>query len=273
MEFWSSTPKYSGFLGVRIWRVILTETLAMNRLLKKKEFAKGLHYFLLGARGTGKSSWLRRTFSNAIYIDLLDNKIFMELSLKRKVIADLIPPDYKGWVIIDEVQRVPQLLNEIHKLIEAKKDSFILTASSVRSLRNKGTNLLGGRAITVHMFPFVSEELKRKFDIEKALKFGLVPLVYNSKNPEKQIQAYVQTFIKEEVFKEKILRNLQAFNYFLELASLSQGQPVSKLRISSEIGVAQKTVQNYFCILEDLLLASFIPIFRKRAKRKTLNSK
>jgi predicted AAA+ superfamily ATPase len=172
------------------------------------------------------------------------------------------------------VQKIPQLLNEVHRLIEGKKYKFILTGSSARSLKRKGVNLLAGRALSFKMFPLTAVELKQDFQLKNSLHFGHLPYVY-SKNNEQAIrdylEAYTQTYLREEVMQEGLTRNVAAFSRFLEIASFSQGEVLNMSEIARETSINRKVIEDYFQILEDLLLAQRIPIFTKRAKRKLIS--
>lgn len=225
-------------------------------------------FFLFGPRGTGKTHWLKTTFPQSLYFDLLDAKIFLEFQAQPGRLDERIPANFPEWVIIDEVQKIPELLNEVHRLIEHKGYRFILTGSSARSLRRKGVNLLAGRAITCKMHPLTSQELGADFSLERALSFGLLPAIYSEENPKKYLDAYVGTYLREEVQQEGLTRNLGAFARFLEIASFSQGAVINVAEIARESYIDRKIAENYFEILQDLLLASLVPVFTKRAKRR-----
>ncbi len=175
---------------------------------------------------------------------------------------------YKDWIIIDEVQRIPELLNEVHRLIESKRYRFILTGSSARSLRRKGVNLLAGRAFKYHMYPLTIQEIGPEFNLTHALQFGLLPVAVTHKNPKQYLENYVQTYLREEVLQEGLTRNIGAFTSFLEAASFSQGNILTMTEIARELALSRFTVANYFAILEDLLISVRIPPFTDRAKRK-----
>ena len=225
---------------------------------------------LLGPRGTGKTYWLKRHFPNHLYFDLLQSETYTELLGNPGLLEARIPLDYQDWVIIDEVQKIPALLNEVHRLIEHKGLRFILTGSSARALRRKGVNLLAGRAFTYHMHPLTAAELKDQFKLDIALKYGLLPSVYLSQKPEQYLYSYVQTYLKEEVQQEALTRNLALFSKFLTTSSFSQGETLNYSEIAREIGSNRQTVVNFFDILEDLLIALRLPVFTRRAKRATI---
>lgn len=227
-------------------------------------------FFLFGPRGTGKTSWLKKFLPTALYLDLLDFGVYAPLAANPNRLENLIPPDYTDWVIIDEVQRIPELLNEVHRLIESRHVRFILTGSSARSLKRKGTNLLAGRALRYTMHPLVIQELKNDFDLVHALNFGLLPAAVTHSDPKKYLESYVQTYLREEVQQEGLTRNIGSFSRFLEVASFSQGQILNMSEIARELSINRLIVSNYFDILEDLLLASRIDAFGLRAKRKVV---
>lgn len=226
--------------------------------------------FLFGPRGTGKTWWLKQTFPKAIYLDLLESNLFMELLARPQRLEQLIPEDHKDWVIIDEVQKIPALLDEVHRLIESRRLAFILTGSSARSLRRKGVNLLAGRAITYHMYPLTCEELKTEFSIEESVRYGHLPAVFSEAEPMKYLSSYIHTYLKEEVQHEGLTRNLSGFSRFLEIASMSQGNVLNMAEIAREIFVSRKVVESYFEIVSDLLLTYELPVFTKRAKRRLI---
>ena len=229
-------------------------------------------YFLFGPRGTGKTTWIRSHYPKAIYIDLLRGDIYTQLLASPVVLESYIPPDFNGFIIIDEVQRVPELLNEVHRLIESSKHyKFILTGSSARKLRRQGVNLLAGRAYTYNMYPLTITELGNDFDLQKALSFGTLPAIYSNNIPSEYLQSYLSTYLEQEIHQEGMTRNLSAFYRFLQVASYSQGSPINTANIAREVGVNNKVVDNYFTILSDLLIGSFLPAFTKKAKRRLVS--
>lgn len=225
-------------------------------------------FFLLGPRGTGKTTWLKQQFPKAIYIDLLNTAKYIELLAQPQRLETFIPPDYQDWVVIDEVQRVPALLFEVHRLIEERHISFVLTGSSARKLKQRDVNLLAGRALTYHCYPLTVAELGRDFDVQHALTYGHLPATFQEEHPQKYLESYVGTYLREEVQQEGLTRNLAAFSRFLEVASFSQGQVLTMAGVAREAAVQQKVAENYFTILEDLLIADRLPVFTKRAKRR-----
>jgi uncharacterized protein len=227
-------------------------------------------FFLFGPRGTGKTSWVKAHFGDGIYIDLLYGESYRYLQANSSRLDELIPNNFQGWVIIDEVQKLPELLDEVHRLIEEKKYRFILTGSSARKLKRRGVNLLAGRALQYAMHPMTAVELGKDFDLVRALQFGQLPAIEKEPDAKKYLAAYVQTYLREEVMQEGLARNLTAFTHFLECASFSQGSPINAASIAREVGVDQKTIVNYFDLTEDLLIANRLPVFTKRAKRKLI---
>ncbi|MGZ3806228.1 MAG: ATP-binding protein [Pseudobdellovibrionaceae bacterium] len=228
-------------------------------------------FFLLGPRGCGKSTWLKAQFPGAFYVDLLDQALFQEfLRQPDKFKLALNNLARESWVIVDEVQRLPDLLNFVHQFIESeRKLKFILTGSSARKLRRgHNINLLAGRALQRRFNPLSAEELGADFNLKKSLKIGHLPMAYTSEDPAQYLKSYVGTYLREEVQQEALVRNLASFASFLESATFSQGQVLSVQSIASDIGVDRKTAESYFQILEDMLLGYRIPVFQKKAKRK-----
>ncbi|MBU0578683.1 ATP-binding protein [Patescibacteria group bacterium] len=229
-------------------------------------------FFLFGPRGTGKTTWVKNNYPQAIYLDLLDSHLFTSLLTDPSRLITHIPPHHQKYVVIDEIQRVPELLNQVHKLIEEQNLKFILTGSNARKLRAQGVNLLAGRAYTYYLHPLTAIELGKNFDLTQALKFGLMPSISQETNPQKYLASYIQTYLEQEIYQEGFTRNLSAFARFLETASFSQGSTLSISNVARDANVERKTVENYFTILEDLLIAYKLPTFHKRAKRRLVTS-
>ena len=227
-------------------------------------------FFLFGPRGTGKSSWLRDRFPNAVYLDLLESDVYTALLASPQRLDGMVPEEHRGWVVLDEVQKVPAVLDEVHRLIERRKLRFALTGSSARSLKRRTVNLLAGRALSLRMHPLTAVELGRDFDVSRSLRHGQLPAAYVEKRPAAFLKSYVQTYLREEVQQEGLTRNLGAFARFLEAASFSQGSVLNLSAVARDASVDRKVVEDYFSILEDLLLAVRLPVFRKRAKRKVI---
>lgn len=232
---------------------------------------KDKSFFLFGPRGTGKTTWVKSKFDKALYLDLLEAELFNDLLANPQRLENFIPKNFNDWVIIDEVQRIPELLNEIHRLIEKYRHKFILTGSSARKIRRKGVNLLGGRALSYHLYPLTAAELGEDFDLNHSLAYGQLPCVYTEKEPKAYLESYVKTYLEEEVQQEGFTRNLGAFSRFLEAASFSQGAVLNISSVARECSVERKVVENYFTILEDLLISYRIPVFAKRAKRRLVS--
>ncbi len=223
--------------------------------------------FLFGPRGTGKSTWLSHALPKALTIDLLDLAMYGELLMHPERLEGLIAASKAKDIVIDEVQRLPALLDEVHRLIERKKHRFVLTGSSARKLRRGGTNLLAGRARTLAMHPLTARELGDDFDVKHSLRYGHLPTAYTTDDPSAYLKSYVGTYLREEVQAEALTRNLEAFSRFLTAASLSQGSVLSMASIARDVSLNRKTVENYFDLLEDLLLSVRLPVFSRKAKR------
>lgn len=226
--------------------------------------------FLFGPRGVGKTQWIKSTLSELLYLDLLHYPTYSKLVAQPHELEYMIPRGYLNWIVIDEVQRVPELLNEVHRLIEHKNYRFLLTGSSARSLKRRGVNLLAGRALRYFMHPLTLQELGEDFVLSDVLQYGLLPATKSRANPKKYLETYVQSYVREEVLQEGLTRNIGAFNRFLEIASFSQGSVLNISGIAREVGVDRQMIASYFGILEDLLIAVRLPIFSKRAKRRLI---
>jgi len=230
-------------------------------------------YFLFGPRGAGKSTWLRRLHQRAHWIDLLDEGRYHEYLLDPgRLKAELAALEDGATVVIDEIQRLPNLLNVVHQMIEAKGLRFALSGSSARKLRRSGVNLLAGRAVRRLLHPFVPEELGARFDLDRALEHGTLPLVWASEDPADTLRSYVQMYLREEVQAEALTRNLAGFARFLPLAGIFHGQTLNVASLARDAGVARTTVQGYLQILEDTLFTFQLPAFastlRVRERRR-----
>lgn len=238
-----------------------------SRLLKPP---KNKSFFLFGPRGTGKTTWVKTAFPKALYLDLLEAEIFNDLLANPTRLENFIPKNFNNWIIVDEIQRVPELLNEIHRLIEKDDCRFIMTGSSARKLRKRGENLLAGRALTYFMHPLTTKELGKDFNLDQSVRFGRLPPVFSEQDPKKYLDSYIKTYLQEEIQQEGLTRNISAFARFLETASFSQGSVLNVSEISREAAIERKVVENYFSILEDLLIGYRLPVFSKRAKRRLI---
>ena len=224
-------------------------------------------FFLLGARGTGKSTWIKAHFPEAKTFDLLDEGLYQSLLKDPSLFAGTLHTLPAGsWVAVDEIQRLPQLLNEIHRFIENRKLRFLLCGSSARKLKKAGTNLLAGRALKRVMHPFVPEELGSDFSLEKALTHGTIPLIWQAESKSDTLAAYTQLYLKEEIQAEAVVRNLPGFARFLPIAALFHAQTLNVSNLAREAGVSRTTVHGYLQILEDTLMAFRLPAFEGRLR-------
>lgn len=225
-------------------------------------------FFLFGPRGTGKTTFLKHTFPNALRLDLLDRELERKLIAKPERLLEYIHALTQRVCIVDEIQRAPGLIPVIHSLIESKRNvQFILTGSSTRKLRRSLGDLLGGRALLRYMTPYLASELKDLFNLRQALEYGLIPMIWESREPYDKMSAYISAYLKEEVQQEGIVRNLGDFARFMEIASFSHGSLWASSEIAREASIKRQTVDNYLQVLEDLLLGYTIPIFTRKAKR------
>ena len=239
--------------------------LDLNEVLRKKSC------FLFGPRQTGKSSLIRHNFASHSVYNLLDNETFLKINYSPKRIREELQPSTK-IVIIDEIQKIPTLLDEVHLLIEEHGIKFLLTGSSARKLRRGGVNLLGGRALVKNFHPFSFCELKERFNLLHAINYGLLPPIYFSDEPEEDLKAYAGIYLKEEIAQEGLTRNIPAFSRILEVAALCNGNLINYTNISNDAQVARSTVQEYFQILKDTLIAYEITPWKKSKKRKPIST-
>lgn len=241
--------------------------LDLNNLLKKKSF------FLFGPRASGKSFLIRQQLSRGcIILNLLDGLTYTTLCAKPYQIKQFLDakPNIKT-VIIDEIQRIPELLNEVHKLIEEDNYRFLLTGSSTRRLKQRGTNLLAGRAWEAHLFPLTTQEIPN-FNLNRYLQIGGLPAVYGSKYPEEELSAYTHTYLQEEIQAEAFVRKIPAFSRFLQMAALNSGRMINFSNIASDTAIPISTVREYYKILEDTLLGFTLTAWQKSIKRKAITT-
>jgi len=230
-------------------------------------------FFLLGARGTGKTTLLRATWPDAVRIDLLDEARYQSYLANVGLFYEELSALPRGArVIVDEVQRLPQLLNEVHRLIEERRLTFVLSGSSARKLRRAGVNLLAGRALHRVLHPFVPAELGDDFSLDRVLSTGALPIVWDAVEPQETLRAYTQMYLKEEIQAEALVRNLPGFARFLPVAALAHGQICNVASIARDAEVSRTTVEGFLSVLEDTLLgfrlAAFATRLRVREKRK-----
>jgi len=239
----------------------------LSEMLKRILKPPSQSFFLLGPRGTGKSTWLRALFPDAHLIDLLSEATYQGLLANPGLFANQLRAIPAGkWVVIDEVQRLPALLNEVHRYIEKKQLKFVLCGSSARKLKRAGVNLLAGRALNRSMHPFVPEELNEPLDVDEVLRFGLLPIVWDSVEKSETLAAYAQLYLKEEIQTEALVRNLAGFARFLPIAALYQGQALNVSNIAREAGVARTTVAGYLDILEETFLCFRLPGYEAKMR-------
>lgn len=228
--------------------------------------------FLFGGRQTGKTTLLRQQFPDTTFFDLLDTNVRRRLQQRPVLLYETLKDKPMGTlVIIDEIPEVPELLNEVHRLIVERQLVFILCGSSVRKLKRKGHNTLGGRALPVYLYPLVSAEIP-DFDIDRAVNYGTIPPHYLARNPWRLLAAYIDVYLKEEIKEEALVRNLDAFQRFLEVAALTDGEIINNNNIAQECGVHATTVSSYFDILEDTLIGYRIPAYTKVMKRRLVQA-
>ena len=232
-------------------------------------------FFLWGPRQTGKSTLLRRTYPAARWIDLLKSEEFRRYVARPESLREEIQAtgaDGKQQIVIDEIQKAPALLNEVHWLMEHYNLSFALCGSSARKVKRGAANLLGGRAIRYELYGLCASELGAEFDLQRMLNHGYLPRIYQSSRPGRMLDAYIADYLKEEVAAEGLVRNLPTFSDFLDVAALSDGQSVNFSSIARDCGVSNQSIKNYFQILEDTLLAKWLPAYRKRPKRRVFSA-
>jgi len=241
------------------------------RLLDLASASSKRSLFLFGPRQTGKTSLVQRVLGDARLLSLLDSDLYLTLSRRPALLRELIQPTDRV-VVIDEIQKLPLLLDEVHLALESSQTRFVMTGSSARKLRRGGVNLLGGRASSHILHPFVARELGAAFDLRRALDIGLLPPVYLSEDPKEDLRAYAGDYLRQEIAAEGLTRNVPAFSRFLEVAALCNGQMLNYSAIASDAQVPVSTVREYFQILEDTLLASRLPAWTASRKRKAIGT-
>ena len=242
-------------------------------IARKLDVSKVLEHkscFLFGPRQCGKSSLIRETIPDAYIFDLLNSDTFARLARNAGYIDEVCRENRP--IVIDEIQKMPSLLDEVHRLIELRGFKFLLTGSSARKLRRGGVNLLGGRARIRNIHPFSASELGDGFDLDRAINYGLLPGIWFSDDPEEDLAGYVTLYLEQEIMQEGATRNLPAFSRFLEIAALSSGDQINYQSISSDAQIPRSTVQEYFKILKDTLIAREVPVWRKGRARKTVET-
>jgi predicted AAA+ superfamily ATPase len=236
----------------------------IHRLLKPPDRS----FFLFGARGAGKSTWLRQIFPHAIMLDLLDTSLQLQLTVNPHELENLIGDKPSGtWIVLDEVQKIPALLDEVHRLSESRRWRFALCGSSARKLKRGGVDLLAGRALTLSMEPFCSAELEERFSRDYSLDWGMLPIVQmDCSNAPDILSAYVDTYLKEEIRTEGLIRSFPPFARFLSIAGQMNGQMLNMQNIAREAAIPRSSVDGYFSVLTDTLMAHFLPPYRPGLK-------
>lgn len=247
--------------------------MSLARLLDLNKLLKNRSYFLFGPRATGKSYLIKSQLAGrALIIDLLAHDTRLRLSTTPGELASMIQGnDHADLVVIDEVQLIPELLNEVHRLIESEGIVFLLTGSSARKLKRNQANLLGGRARIAELFPLTSNEIPN-FNLQRYLQFGGLPLVHLGDSPQEDLYAYVNTYLKEEIQAEALVRKLPAFTRFLHYSALTSGEMINFTNISNDAGVPTTSVREYYHILEDTFIGFMVPAWTKSVKRKPLST-
>lgn len=233
-------------------------------------------FFLFGPRGTGKTTWLRHCLPNALWFDLLRTHSVLALSRDPQSFRQQVEATPKGsWVVVDEIQRLPSLLNEVHALVAERPGAhrFALSGSSARKLKRLDVNLLAGRAVNRQFLPLTAAEIGKDFNLDRALRYGVLPQIQTDPSDAIDVlDAYVTNYVREEVMQEALVRNLESFARFLEIAALMNGQVLNVAGVSRDAAVARPTVQGYFATLVDTLIGVWLPAWRRRAKVKEVAS-
>ncbi|MEA1935058.1 MAG: ATP-binding protein [Thermodesulfobacteriota bacterium] len=245
----------------------------LERLLNLADLLTRKSFFLFGPRATGKSTLIKRQLSEtATVIDLLDSRLYLRLLGSPHDLESIIYSGHKtGIVVIDEIQRIPELLNEVHRLIENKKITFLLTGSSARKLRRGKANLLAGRVWESRMFPLTWKEIT-DFNLDRFLHYGGLPAVYLSNYPDEELDAYVNTYLKEEIMAEGLIRKLPPFSRFLRSIALACGEMINFTKLANDCQVPPSTVTEYVGLLEDTLVGFLLPAWTESRKRKAIST-
>ena len=244
----------------------------INRILQLAPLLAMKSFFLFGPRATGKTTLIQQQLlETAIIIDLLDSRYFLRLSGDPHELETIIAASTADIIVIDEIQRIPELLNEIHRLIESQNLTFLLTGSSARKLRRGKANLLAGRVWDARMFPLIYREIA-DFNLERYLHFGGLPAVYLSEYPEEELNAYVNTYLKEEIMAEGLIRRLPPFSRFLKTIALANGEMINFTKLANDCQVPPSTVTEYVGLLEDTLIGFLLPAWTESRKRKAIKT-
>lgn len=241
------------------------------RLLNLEKDLKTKSVFLLGPRQTGKSTYIREQIPNHRIFNLLLPEVYNRLSFRPQALIEEIQ-DNRQTIVIDEIQKIPALLNVVHYLIEEKRIRFLLTGSSARKLKSTQANLLGGRARLRYLHPLTFRELGEKFQLTTALQNGLIPSLYFSDNADADLDSYIGIYLQQEIANEGLTRNIPAFSHFLEVAAMGHGEQINFTKLSNEAQIARTTVHEYYRILQDTLIAHEVPAWRKSRKRRAVAS-
>lgn len=246
----------------------LQRSLKLSKLMTQKSF------FLFGPRATGKTSIIKHQLADtALIINLLRSEVFLRLSANPWELEAIIDARNSSQtiIVIDEIQKVPELLNEVHRLIEEREIIFLLTGSSARKLKQDNVNLLAGRAWEAHLFPLIRKEIP-DFNVTRYLSYGGLPTVYLSQNPKEELIAYVNTYLKEEIQAEAIVRKIHSFSKFLQISALTSGKILNYHSLSNDVGIPASTVREYYQILQDTLVGFLLPAWTKTKKRKAIST-
>ena len=246
--------------------------MVIKRILQLAPLLVMKSFFLFGPRATGKTTLIRQQLAEtATIIDLLDSRYYLRLSSAPHELESIIAATPADIIVIDEIQRIPELLNEIHRLIESQNLTFLLTGSSARKLRRGKANLLAGRVWTARMFPLIYREIT-DFNLERYLQYGGLPAVYLSEHPEEELDAYVNTYLKEEILAEGLIRRIPPFSRFLKTIALANGEMINFTKLANDCQVPPSTVTEYVGLLEDTLIGFLLPAWTESKKRKAIKT-